>query len=395
MSRCTPLSVLVLILAAAVQACPVQHPCYCGAIIHCNRLQLTQVPPITASDNLYTVFDISHNNISQIQQDAFKGLKISVLEITNNPISTVEEGGFGGLEHYLKRLLVSHTTLKSLPKSMGNLQQLDRLDIGFNQITSIPDEVFQGIGNSLQLSMGNNNIVTIADGLLAGMNETIQELDISNCSLINVPIATFVNQKSINKLDMSNNRLQLLDNFAFSQLESVQEIKLDNNPIVNVKSSAFERCDKLARISFRGCSLRNVPGGSLGRAKSLEFVDLSHNTIRSLTDQVFPSLTQLRTVNLTGNFLGTISRQAFELLESTETIYMDRCGLVDVPRGIQSAPKLREVILYDNNIACDCELKWILSWKEAAGLIPRIFGSCSESNVTLDHYTRYELQHCP
>jgi internalin A len=84
----------------------------------------------------------------------------------------------------LQKLYVSHNQLTRLPESLGRLTQLQKLDVGGNQLTSLPEALGQ-LTQLQRLDVGGNRLTSLPEAL--GQLTGLQELYLSGNQALGLP----------------------------------------------------------------------------------------------------------------------------------------------------------------------------------------------------------------
>src|ERR1700679_3205952 len=124
----------------------------------------------------------------------------------------------------IRVLKVSYKQLQTVPKELGHLASLKRLDLSNNQLQTIPKELGQ-LTSLRQLYLSNNQLHTIPKEL--GQLASLQRLYLYNNQLQTIP-KELGQLASLQELDLSNNQLQTIPK-KLGQLASLQYFRLDNN----------------------------------------------------------------------------------------------------------------------------------------------------------------------
>lgn len=132
--------------------------------------KLKRFPEIISQVNTLEKLDISNNNISSIEDDAFANLEyLEELDLSFNEL-TYLPASIGKLTR-LKRLNLSGNKIASLPKEFENLVSLEYLDLEGNTIGRAPIEILsQGVSGIINyyLSLGDNVQLFEAKLLIVG-----------------------------------------------------------------------------------------------------------------------------------------------------------------------------------------------------------------------------------
>lgn len=128
------------------------------------------------------------------------------------------------------------------------LSNLDDLDLGWNEIKSIPAEVFKplteklrvlslrnnpisqlpptGLGNLEKLSLAECGFTSISADQLKDYPK-LEELDFSKCNISEIGENTFEHQKdSLTTLNLQKNKLKTLPNVSCTKFDSVLNVLL-------------------------------------------------------------------------------------------------------------------------------------------------------------------------
>lgn len=197
------------------------------------------------------------------------------------------------------RLLNSNLT-GSLPPVLGNLTNLQILDLMWNQISgSIPKELGNLANLQLLLLNGNNLTGTIPDEL--GYLTQLDRFQIDSNNISGPVPSSFKNLRSVKHIHMNNNTLTgsippelgslpkllhlLLDNNNLSgalpkelaNSSHMTIIQLDNNQFTDaIIPNEYGKIVNLTKLSIRNSNLRG-PIPDLNGLTRLQYLDLSHN----------------------------------------------------------------------------------------------------------------------
>lgn len=126
--------------------------------------------------------------------------------------------------------------LHALPQSIENLIHLQQLDLCFNQLVSVP-EWFKGFSRLRVLDLSFNQLIQLPDWL--GRFSQLQEIRFGNNHLKGVPQA-LGNLAQLRVLCLANNQLKDLPQ-SIGYLNQLRDLNLDNNPLNAELSFAYEQ----------------------------------------------------------------------------------------------------------------------------------------------------------
>lgn len=196
--------------------------------------------------------DLSSNQLIRIDNAAFQNLpKLVHLDLSNNLNLDLADRGksFRGLErslkelkldnisliqvpelpfHRLRLLSISKNELPTVPPEIAsNMTSLRKLDLSYNDLTSVP-LVTLSLSQLRYLSLAGNPITTISNTSLLGVSEHLKELDLR--------------QTSINKIEVSDSNQGLIQDVikyfirqsgAMSKMTTLRKLHLSVKKIPN------------------------------------------------------------------------------------------------------------------------------------------------------------------
>ena len=197
-----------------------------------------------------------------------------------------------------KTLNLDRLGLRVLPPYHGKLAEKQRLDLSYNNFSSLPSEIGQ-LTQLKELKLCSNLCVPFCLSPEIGNLRHLVNLKLSGNSLTSLPkeIGEITEMKM---MDLSHNCLTELPS-SFENLENLLELRLDNN-----------RLTKLPKLS-----------------KSLNFLSLSFNSQFSSVPQVLA-------------LIGTLTK--------LNRIDLRACEVTEWPKFVEELPSLRELDLGCNRI---------------------------------------------
>ncbi|KAG8589864.1 hypothetical protein GDO81_006550 [Engystomops pustulosus] len=194
-----------------------------------------------------------------------------------------------------------HCTFRSLATVPTRIpKHVERINLGFNSIQSIPEHAFSGLSKLEMLLIHSNDVQ-------------------------NVPNGAFKDLSALQVFKMSYNKLKVITSHTFHGLYSLTRLHVDHNKVEFIHPNAFNGLTALRLLHLEGNSLQQ----------------LHVNTF------------------CTFNFLGYFRQSTLKhLYLSDNMIQMLPAGM------IQTMPLLENLYLHGNPWACDCQLKWLLEWDE-------------------------------
>lgn len=291
-------------LSIAHSFCPVRCLCYLGRrprIVMCSKQGLTTFP--SNITDIVENLDLSTNLLTEITDDIKRFVDLQILNLARNQ-------------------------LNYLPESIGELQNLRKLDISENNIEDISNIapinrlpsliiIFLSKNPLTELKNLNSNVLQAVEASYCGIkqidNTTLEGLpDLMSLSLKGNPLKTIqkASSKKLRWLDMSNCLLNYLNPDTFTGFPVLEELRLNNNPalVYSTRHSTLQHLN-LKQLDVSNCNL-DRPG--LHGLPSLTHARLSRNSIRLLPNRIFAKNRQLTHLYLNSNGIEHLNISTFE-----------------------------------------------------------------------------------
>ncbi|KOB74993.1 Tartan/capricious-like protein [Operophtera brumata] len=241
--------------------------------------------------NKCTYMDLSGNKIREIQDETFKTLvSLQHLNLSNNELDHLELGSF-----------------KISDSKVGNLEVLD---LSYNALTDLTDEVLLELPSLYTLYLNGNRLIKLSDNCFGGLKFlNALYLQYNDLETLNI---TLVNLKSLTYLDLSYNHLKKLTGYETNRLQNLEVLNMSHNEIETVDGNCFIQSLKLRRIdlSFNVINSK-IDNHMFGSSVELEFLDLYKNDIRVIEGDSFKN-NNLTYLNLEkNNITGEITYNTF------------------------------------------------------------------------------------
>jgi C-terminal of Roc, COR, domain/Ras of Complex, Roc, domain of DAPkinase/Leucine rich repeat len=132
-----------------------------------------------------------------------------------------------------------------LPESLGQLSNLQKLELSSNQLKTLPESLGQ-LSNLQKLNLSSNPLMTLPESL--GQLSNLQELYLYNNQLIMLP-ESLGKLSSLQKLVLSFNQLTTLPDWI-GQLTQLKTLQLEENLITDLPV-AFAKFEHLEQLDIR------------------------------------------------------------------------------------------------------------------------------------------------
>nr|AIO08128.1 variable lymphocyte receptor C [Petromyzon marinus] len=163
---------------------------------------------------------------------------------------------------------------------------------------------------------------TLAD-VPPGIPASTERLDLKFNQLTSIPGKAFHGLARLTYPGLSNNQLQSLPVGVFDKLENLQDLHLQFNQLKSLPERVFDKLTKLTNLALDNNQLQSIPEGIFKTLTNLQTLYLSTNQLQSIPKGAFDMLRNLQTLHLYQNGLQSVPDGAFDSLVNLETIYLD------------------------------------------------------------------------
>uniref|UniRef100_A0A8C1VIG2 Leucine rich repeat containing G protein-coupled receptor 6 n=1 Tax=Cyprinus carpio TaxID=7962 RepID=A0A8C1VIG2_CYPCA len=307
-------------------------------LVDCSEQGLSSVP--TDLSPLTSYLDLSMNNISEIQPNAFHNLHfLSELRLDANLIMEVPARTLSGMRS-LRHLWLDDNALTEIPVSaLNDLSSLQAMTLALNRITHIPDYAFKNLSNLVVLHLHNNMIRTLGQNCFEGLH-SLETLELNFNELQEFPVAIRTLAK-LQELGFHNNNIKAIPERAFVGNPLLQTIHFYENPIQFVGRSAFQFLPKLHTLDLSWNRINTVHPDAFSSLQSLIKLDLTGNRLSSLPLTGLTSLTHLK---LKGNkaLSRSFREEDFPNIRVIEMPYAYQCCVFGACNSYKTASQWEE-----------------------------------------------------
>ncbi|XP_034253236.1 toll-like receptor 6, partial [Thrips palmi] len=255
----------------------------------------------------------------------------------------------------------------SLELAAGSFEavpKLERLDLSYNNIWSLPDSLFCPLSNLVSLNMSHNrlqdvgelgfrektppalplisspeqaDVATIATALRPSSVSClldVQVLDASFNHFVLIPANGFSLLRRVRELHLQNNEISMVTDRALAGLKNLQVLDLSNNKIVALPGDMFRECaDVVKEIYLQNNSISVLAPGLFGGLEQLLALDLSRNHLSSawINSGTFSGLIRLVLLNLSHNRISKLEPTLFKDLYTLQILNLEHNQLHTIP----------------------------------------------------------------
>lgn len=269
------------------------------------------------------------NSWNAVQNYAFSNFKnVMYMDISDNHIKSIGKAFFGLEQLDSLNLSLNHIEIIKPEVFMVSLNKsrLLLLDLSYNLLTYLPEDIFVHLYNLRQLYLQGNKL-TMLDGLYSVNLKNLNYLNLccNNFTMLNITLKHFSNLK---ELDVSFNQFKNIDEFA---VKSLERIILSHNIFEEVTLDNFARLPYLKRIDlsynkFNKLPTSNFPQNPNG-TKPLINIFLNNNNITHIDETFFINFNYINVLNLSNNEIKEIKQGTFKHAKVLKVLSVSNCGL--------------------------------------------------------------------
>ncbi|NP_001373638.1 toll-like receptor 8b precursor [Danio rerio] len=197
------------------------------------------------------VLDLSHNQhyfevagvrncLTFLENLQFlKVLNLSWNEINMLTNKTLQSDSLNELQFQGNRLDIMWKKQRGYQSLFKSLSNLTYLDISYNKLSEIPDDIFDYFPKTLRyISMSRNTLTDFAWEQLQSLPQ-LETLDLSKNKLRVVPRKLSKHTRSLKVLDLSHNQISKLRYSFLENVKSLQILNFANNKLKHLGASSF------------------------------------------------------------------------------------------------------------------------------------------------------------
>ncbi|OXU31673.1 hypothetical protein TSAR_000714 [Trichomalopsis sarcophagae] len=318
---------------------------------------------------LRSLLDLSlrGNRLEVIRPDVFQdNMRLQRLDISRNNLAQIPHVTFT-FTRDLRELYASHNALPELPSSLHGLEQLQILDLSFNQLQALAPETLSSLTNLLELKLVRNRIRELREGAFDRLPR-LALVDLENNDLALVERNAVRALPELQALRLGKNRIQMIPSGAFSELPMLQSAELQENRIHEIAGNAFINVPHLLFLNLSHNLLTSLEHMGLESLRSLEVLDLSDNRITRVSSESLAAMEWLVELKMDNNRICAIQGSPFDDMPRLRVLSLRSNRMASVSEN--AFKRLRSNIavldIDGNPLSCSCGMLWLRGWLQQA-----------------------------
>jgi hypothetical protein len=235
-------------------------------------------------------------------------------------------------------LLEGNQLTGAIPTVLGDLVNLEKLDLSGNHLTGAIPTVLGDLVSLARLDLSGNQLTgAMPTGL--GNLVNLEELDLSDNQLTRAIPAELGDLANLVGLDLSGNQLTGAIPTVLGDLVNLEKLDLSGNHLTGAIPTVLGDLVSLARLDLSGNQLTGAMPTGLGNLVNLEELDLSDNQLTRAIPAELGDLANLVGLDLSGNQLtGAIPTELGDLANLHKITLAGNRFNGCIPEGLRDVP---------------------------------------------------------
>lgn len=301
---------------------------------------------------------------SSLSAGSFKPLvELRELSIEYCKIGNLSDGAFKGLKELRNLTVRTHNTdwsamtLEVSPNAFTEeLRQLERLDLGENNMWTLPEGVLCPLYALEVLNLTRNRLREVMSFRFSSnpserCGANLRILDLSRNSIDRLPSSQFSGLGRLQKLYLQGNGLTNFADRALEGLTSLNILKLSDNRLVSLPPELFSDTRDIREMYLQNNSINVLAPGLFSELTQLLVLDLSHNELTAdwINTATFAGLVRLVVLDISYNRISKLEQSVFRDLYSLQILRLNDNLIEIIPENTFSALYNLHTLIISNN----------------------------------------------
>jgi Leucine-rich repeat (LRR) protein len=308
--------------------------------------------------------ELTDSNIRKISDGFYCSLNnLKVLNLTRNRLESIDNLGFstnsfldcgGAALQELQTLDISYNQISFIPENwaVSKFRRLQQLNLQHNNISELTGETLAGLNSLRILNLSHNLLEQLPNTLFYGSRE-LREIYLQNNKIYDLSHGIFHRLEQLLILDLSQNQLTShnIDNGTFAGLIRLIVLNLSNNALTKIDSKTFHELYFLQILNLRNNSIGYIDDNAFLPLYNLHTLNLAENRLHTLNDKLFNGLYVLSKLTLNNNLISIVEQNVFKNCSDLKELDLSSNQLQDVPEALKDLAMLRTLDLGENQIS--------------------------------------------
>ncbi|KAJ8061725.1 hypothetical protein OCU04_009523 [Sclerotinia nivalis] len=273
-----------------------------------------KLPASLSRANRLTILDVSNNRLEQLEHAELSRLQgLISLKLANNRLKSLPS--YFGLYRSMRTLNLSSNFLEEFPEFLCNMSALIDIDMSFNGISNLPNEI--GKLKNLERFVITNNRLKGSLPNTFGELVNLKEVDVRYNMLSSIDIIATLpkveqisadhNSVSVCECEFAKIRILRLNSNPVTKFEiknsvpTLTTLNLSNAKLAQIPDAAFDKMPNLNKLVLDINHFVSLPA-QIGKLRKLEYFSIARNALSSLPAEL-GCLTELRYLDIRQNNL--------------------------------------------------------------------------------------------
>ncbi|XP_034945149.1 uncharacterized protein [Chelonus insularis] len=295
----------------------------------------------------------SYDNItSTLSRETLKGFEnLTRLTLSSNSLTSIP----GDLLHDLSNLTLLNlrqNNLHNLPVNFLNTPKLNTLELGSNKLEVIEAGIFDKLTNLTLLNIWNNNLKEIQPHAFDKLT-SVQFIDLHINNLTNLPKDLFSANKKLKVLNLSQNNFSseslpkdlLRNNFLLENFTMIQ----NKRNITTLPEGFFENLTGLMNLKLSKIGLLFIPENLFWGSTEIQTLHLDRNYLQTIPPNFFKDCSNLKSLILNFNELSDLPDNVFSTLKKLEVLDLSKNHITTISTNLLNGLSSLRVIKMERN----------------------------------------------
>ncbi|XP_012061414.1 PREDICTED: chaoptin [Atta cephalotes] len=304
-----------------------------------KMLHVQQEPEIRSIQMSLDVLQLDYNQIETLASGDFQHFyKINHTYLRGNPLMTIEEGTFK--DSRIRELYLSDCDLLEINSAnlVGLESSLELLDVSGNNITMLPNHLFQEFDLLRTLIFRENRINTFSPTEVFSGFQYLYNLDLSGKQNSMISLQDLRQMRNLRFLSISRMPQAILSANDFLEFGmDIKELRIINSNLNTIKNHAFMHVRGIKYLDFSENSISTIDDDAFSEVGySLLTLRMSHglsSSISEIPNRPFKSLTNLQHLDLSNNKIQSLSATSFHFLKRIKRIELQDNEIDSILKG--------------------------------------------------------------